>query len=674
MRLSQFIHQWPPIVLELAGGTPLVFLPDVRVSEGIELERRLECRPGFLRLSCRLANRRSTPVLLRSARVFAATEEGQFTDTPFPEWRVDRLGRNKNDIPGRFQPSRDDRRLREALLDTSEVPAGHGLRGVGILDATAQAGAAFYADPGLVLLDAPGAPALFLGFDGQDRHLNRICLETTSDRQHLKCLTAEAELDGIRLAPGESRPLHDFLLEAADSADTLLERHAERVRARLGSRFAPFRNIYCTWYYYGPAIHRAEVLQNVDYIRCAGLPFDAFQIDSGWFRAYGDWEADPAKFPNGMAEIADAIQTAGLRPGIWTAPFVLASDSPEVARHPDLALRKSDGTPCRFVCDGGACLVLDPYSPSAPEYLERLYGRLREWGFTYHKLDFLRAVFIQPEARFHQPDRTRGEAYRHAMTLIRSAVGENAVINACGGLYEGTAGLAEIVRSSADLVGFWDRPDSPVENTTTRIRQNLFRRFYNRLWTSDPDALQLRRNATPAPDLHSLGLFTDDEAFSTCVNQLLGGGLLTVSENFPKLDPDRLLLLRLLMPFVPAQCMVLDADDRHYLPERLLLQFEEPWHGSARPRSWFRTPEARGIPRFAKPWHGATKAVALLNWNHDAPRRIAFRLRDVPGLPPRRAWRLCELRLGRILRVPDADTPVSATVPGHGARVFLIRP
>ena len=367
MRLSPFIHQWPRFVLELEGEAPLVFSPGVRVSGDIELERRWKRRPGFLRLSVRIANRRSTPVRLRSACVFAATEEGQFTDAPFPEWRVERLGRNKNDTAGRFTPSVDDLRLREALLDTSEVPAGNGLRGVELLDdPKAEAGTAFYADPGLVLLETGRPGALFLGFDGQERHLNRICLETTADRRHLQSLTAEAELDGVLLAPGAERHLHDFILEEADFPEILLAHHAKRVQRRLGSRFAPFRNLYCTWYYFGPDIDRAGILSNLDYIRRAGLPFNAFQIDSGWFRTYGDWEPDLGKFPGGMAEIAAAIREAGLAPGIWTAPFVLAPDSQAVARHPDLVLRRADGTPCRFVCDGGQCLVLDPTAPSAP--------------------------------------------------------------------------------------------------------------------------------------------------------------------------------------------------------------------------------------------------------------------------------------------------------------------
>ena len=47
------------------------------------------------------------------------------------------------------------------------------------------------------------------------------------------------------------------------------------------------------------------------------LGLEMFHLDAGWFRDVGDWHADSAKFPNGVASIADFAHARGLRFGLW---------------------------------------------------------------------------------------------------------------------------------------------------------------------------------------------------------------------------------------------------------------------------------------------------------------------------------------------------------------------
>jgi len=49
----------------------------------------------------------------------------------------------------------------------------------------------------------------------------------------------------------------------------------------------------------------------------ARLGLEMFHLDAGWFRGVGDWQADPAKFPHGIATIADYAHQHGLRFGLW---------------------------------------------------------------------------------------------------------------------------------------------------------------------------------------------------------------------------------------------------------------------------------------------------------------------------------------------------------------------
>ena len=49
----------------------------------------------------------------------------------------------------------------------------------------------------------------------------------------------------------------------------------------------------------------------------AELGLEMFHIDAGWFRAVGDWRANPTKFPSGLGPISDYAHRKGLKFGLW---------------------------------------------------------------------------------------------------------------------------------------------------------------------------------------------------------------------------------------------------------------------------------------------------------------------------------------------------------------------
>jgi hypothetical protein len=49
----------------------------------------------------------------------------------------------------------------------------------------------------------------------------------------------------------------------------------------------------------------------------AQLGLEMFHLDAGWFRDVGDWQADPTKFPHGVASVADFAHRHGLKFGLW---------------------------------------------------------------------------------------------------------------------------------------------------------------------------------------------------------------------------------------------------------------------------------------------------------------------------------------------------------------------
>ena len=60
-----------------------------------------------------------------------------------------------------------------------------------------------------------------------------------------------------------------------------------------------------------------EALAHRMIAEAAQLGLEMFHLDAGWFRDVGDWQADPAKFPHGIASVADFAHRHGLKFGLW---------------------------------------------------------------------------------------------------------------------------------------------------------------------------------------------------------------------------------------------------------------------------------------------------------------------------------------------------------------------
>ena len=74
----------------------------------------------------------------------------------------------------------------------------------------------------------------------------------------------------------------------------------------------------------GMAIDEGQARRMID--DSAALGFEMFHLDAGWFRGVGDWVPDPAKFPHGLAALADDAHRHGLKFGLWV-DWAQAGDS-----------------------------------------------------------------------------------------------------------------------------------------------------------------------------------------------------------------------------------------------------------------------------------------------------------------------------------------------------------
>jgi hypothetical protein len=65
----------------------------------------------------------------------------------------------------------------------------------------------------------------------------------------------------------------------------------------------------------GMAVNEALAHRMIE--QAAQLGLELFHLDAGWFRDVGDWQANPTKFPHGIASVADFAHRHGLKFGLW---------------------------------------------------------------------------------------------------------------------------------------------------------------------------------------------------------------------------------------------------------------------------------------------------------------------------------------------------------------------
>ena len=157
-------------------------------------------------------------------------------------------------------------------------------------------------------------------------------------------------------------------------------------------------------------------------------PVDVFQIDDGWQLRWGDWWAGD-DFPSGMTTLAEDIQSAGMTPGLWLAPFYMSTESATYTKQPDWWVLDDNGEPIRFSNLGtGDYVILDVTHPDVADWLRTLIEEKVGQGYGYLKLDFLYAGAMEGQ---RAQEVTGIEAYHIGMQILREAAGD-AWILACG--------------------------------------------------------------------------------------------------------------------------------------------------------------------------------------------------------------------------------------------------
>ncbi|GHU76420.1 hypothetical protein FACS189461_3970 [Spirochaetia bacterium] len=324
---------------------------------------------------------------------------------------------------------------------------------------------------------------------------------------------------------------------------------------------------YESWYNHYTNINEALILEDLDglgktenllklrYIN-RQKPL-VFQIDDGWEKAVGEWDIDPLRFPGGLTPIAGKIESAGMIPGLWLAPFLVTRRSRIFREKPEWLLREASpqGKPMaagynplwdkKFYC-------LDISRQDVLNYLDELMDKIiNQWGFRYIKLDFLYAgFFFGAFAEGHGPGANpRGSPYEHyekACAVLtgrkKTAPGLPVAYLGCGVPLGPSRRHFPLSRIGADtreewdwkaakLLGYMGRPSAWIN-----LRDTIGRSFLDgTVYLNDPDVLFLRSK--------NCALSENEKELIALVNFLLAGQIM-FSDDPLHLDEKDLALTR----------------------------------------------------------------------------------------------------------------------------------
>jgi alpha-galactosidase len=414
---------------------------------------------------------------------------------------------------------------------------------------------------------------------------------------------------------------------------------------------------WCSWYQfmsedYIGRLASEDIQENLGSLRELKdqIPLDIIQIDDGFETQVGDWLSFNQGFSDGLAPLAKEIQADGFTPGLWLAPFIMHPRSNLANQHPEWILRNRFGRPVNAGFLWKSFIrALDLTHPGAQDYVrEVIHSAAREWGFRYLKLDFLYAAALP--GRFFDPTQTRAQVLRSGLELVRAEAGEDTFLLGCGCPLGPAIGLVNGMRIGADTGRRWNpyfkgiesllKKEASFPSAFNAVHNALTRSdLHRRWWINDPDSLLLRSETKLTK--------TEVETIASVI--ALTGGSLLISDHVPDLPPERLNILKSLLPVIGKRPYILDWFDRS-TPERVQLDLDGP----------------------TGPWH----LIALFNWEETAQDKILnlsdFYLEGSEEMYVRDFW------AGKTYTILNHDQNERSLtfegVPAHGVLMLALRP
>lgn len=297
-------------------------------------------------------------------------------------------------------------------------------------------------------------------------------------------------------------------------------------------------NGWCSWEAYRREVTEERVLQVADFLveHLAPYGLEYVQIDDGYqgeVRITPDtsladsWLTPNEKFPSGLDGLAARIKEKGLEPALWLNSNITRVELGEGV--PDCLLRLKDGTPFK---PAWMTLGFDATPENNARHVKPVYERIRDYGFTYAKLDGIRHLLydaLQKACKLGLLTNDEVEArYRNYLETARAGLGPDVFFLASWGVLTQAVGLFDACRIATDSNPEWRKIRMQI------VEEARWWHAQRILYLNDPDHMTVRTKPMWARNLVS--------------NVTLTGGLFMLSDPIEKYDLERLRIIQRCLP------------------------------------------------------------------------------------------------------------------------------
>jgi len=163
---------------------------------------------------------------------------------------------------------------------------------------------------------------------------------------------------------------------------------AQVLERRVDRQGAPW--IYNTWEPFNRNVNHDLVLQLIDAAGAMGM--DIFTIDDGWQLDYGENTVDLKAFPGGLLPLLEAVESKGMRLGLWIPLAAIGTSTAVYREHPEWVARDQEGAPKITGTAAGEKAVMCMASAFRETAAVRVIDAIERFHLAYVKLD-LTTVF-----------------------------------------------------------------------------------------------------------------------------------------------------------------------------------------------------------------------------------------------------------------------------------------
>jgi hypothetical protein len=350
---------------------------------------------------------------------------------------------------------------------------------------------------------------------------------------HGQSLTVTSALNRtFQLPAGATVASGKIMFHPGDNPFAVLEQYASTYAQAAAVKLNPVVNGWCSWFYTHHLVTEDEVLKNAEFVARNLKPYGMtiVQIDDGYYRAFGDWEANQ-RFPHGMKWVADEIRKLGLTPGLWVAPYVIQRAADVASKHPEFLVRGLDNR--IHLIRGDDTYALDITHPGARQWLYGLFDTIaNRWGYDFIKIDFVEWSLLAAPS-YHDPSVSRAQAYRMGFETMREAIGPSRHLLDCGPA-QNTVGLLDSERAELDLPELtWAQYANSQNSTAAATSRRYY--FHGKTWITDVDHV-------------GLAWLTPAQAQAAATLVAMSGGTIISGDRLVDLDAQRVETLSRILP------------------------------------------------------------------------------------------------------------------------------